>query len=71
MFAARSLEKTCLQTAPIFALNLLPLNNVPANEGGDAVQYRSFSLEAAGENGINTTKKTEKIKIPGAFPFKT
>ena len=49
-FFHRAVE-TCLQTAPIFALNLLPLNNVPANEGGDAVQYRSFSLEAAGENG--------------------
>ena len=49
-FFHRAIE-TCLQTAPIFALNLLPLNNVPANEGGDAVEYRSFSLEAAGENG--------------------
>lgn len=52
-FFHRAIE-TCLQSAPIFALNLLPLNNVPANEGGDAVQYRSFSLEAAGENGSVT-----------------
>ena len=53
-FFHRAVE-TCLQTAPIFALNLLPLNNVPVNEGGDAVQYRSFSLEAAGENGLVTS----------------
>jgi hypothetical protein len=52
-FFHRAIE-TCLQSAPIFALNLLPLNNIPANEGGDAVQYRSFSLEAAGENGTVT-----------------
>ena len=53
-FFHRAVE-TCLQTAPVFALNLLPLNNAPVNEGGDAVQYRSFSLEAAGENGLNTS----------------
>ena len=48
-FFHRAVE-TCLQTAPIFAINLLPLNNIPVSEGGDAVEYRSFSLEAAGEN---------------------
>ena len=53
-FFHRAIE-TCLQTAPIFALNLLPLKNTPSNEGGDAVQYRSFSLEAAGENGLVTS----------------
>jgi hypothetical protein len=40
-FFHRALE-TCLQTAPVFGLNLLPLNNAPVNEGGDAVEYRSF-----------------------------
>lgn len=49
-FFHRSLE-TCLSTGPVFALNLLPLNNVPVNDGGDAVDYRAFSVEAAGTNG--------------------
>ena len=49
-FFHRALE-TCLQTAPIFGLNLLPLNDAPVNEGGDAVDYRSFALSASEENG--------------------
>jgi hypothetical protein len=49
-FFHRAIE-ICLQTAPVFALNLLPLNNVPVNEGGDAVDYRSFALAADEENG--------------------
>jgi len=49
-FFHRALE-TCLATGPIFALNLLALNNVPVNEGGDAVDYRSFALAADEENG--------------------
>jgi hypothetical protein len=46
----RAIE-TCLQTGPIFALNLLPLNNVPLTQGGDGVQYRSFALATDDENG--------------------
>jgi hypothetical protein len=49
-FFHRSIE-TCLTAGPIFALNLLPLNNVPVNEGGDAVDYRSIALAADEENG--------------------
>jgi len=49
-FFHRAIE-TCLQTGPVFALNLLPLNNVPINEGGDAVDYKSFSVNTTGENG--------------------
>jgi hypothetical protein len=49
-FFHRSIE-TCLQTAPVFGLNLLPLNNIPVNEGGDAVDYRSFALAANEQNG--------------------
>jgi hypothetical protein len=52
-FFHRSIE-TCLSAGPIFALNLLPLNNVPVNEGGDAVDYRSMALAADEENGIVT-----------------
>jgi len=49
-FFHRAIE-TSLGTGPIFALNLLPLNNVPVNEGGDAVDYRSFALAANENNG--------------------
>jgi hypothetical protein len=49
-FFHRAIE-TAVGTGPIFALNLLPLNNVPVNEGGDAVDYRSFALAANEMNG--------------------
>lgn len=45
---------TCLEIGPIFGLNLLPLNNQPITQGGDAVQYRSFSLDTAESNGVVT-----------------
>jgi hypothetical protein len=48
-FFHRAIE-TCLQTGPVFALNLLNLNNAPVSEGGDSSQYRAFSVEAAGTN---------------------
>jgi len=53
-FFHRALE-TCLSVAPVFALNLLPLNNAPITEGGDAVTYRSFALAADEENGNITS----------------
>lgn len=49
-FFHRSIE-TCLLTGPIFALNLMPLNNAPISSGGDAVEYRSFSLDVDENNG--------------------
>ena len=49
-FFHRALE-TCLQTAPVFGLNLLPLNDAPVNEGGDAIDYRSFAIAANESNG--------------------
>jgi len=52
-FFHRAIE-ICLSTGPIFALNLLALNNVPVNEGGDAVDYRSFALAANETNGATT-----------------
>jgi hypothetical protein len=51
-FFHRSLE-TCLQTGPVFALNLLALNNTPE---GDKIDYRSFSLSIA-ENNCDTTRE--------------
>ena len=53
-FFHRAIE-TCLQTAPVFGLNLLPLNDIPVNEGGDAVDYRSFAIAANEQNG-NVTR---------------
>jgi len=49
-FFHRSLE-TCLRTAPVFALALLPLNNMPVNQGGDSTEYRAFSLDSSKSNG--------------------
>lgn len=45
-FFHRAIE-TALQTGPIFALNLMPLNNTPS---GDKIDYRSFSLSMNDEN---------------------
>lgn len=45
---------TCLEIGPIFGLNLLPLNNQPITQGGDAVEYRSFSVDTAESNGAVT-----------------
>lgn len=42
---------TCLEIGPVFGLNLLPLNNQPITQGGDAVEYRSFSVDTAESNG--------------------
>lgn len=43
----RAIE-TALQTGPVFALNLMPLNNTP---NGDKIDYRSFSLSMDEYNG--------------------
>lgn len=45
---------TCLEIGPIFGLNLLPLNNQPITQGGDAVEYRSFSVDTSESNGAVT-----------------
>lgn len=50
-FFHRSIE-TCLLTGPVLALNLLPLRNIPIRDGGDATDYRSFSLDISKDNGI-------------------
>lgn len=50
-FFHRSIE-TALLTGPVFALNLLPLRNIPVSDGGDAAEYKSFSLEMGSDNGI-------------------
>ncbi|MCK9575388.1 MAG: phage tail sheath C-terminal domain-containing protein [Candidatus Pacearchaeota archaeon] len=45
-FFHRAIE-TALQTGPIFAINLMPLNNAI---DGDKIDYRSFSLSMAEDN---------------------
>jgi len=45
---------TCLEIGPIFGLNLLPLNNQPITQGGDAVEYKSYSVDTAESNGVTT-----------------
>ena len=45
---------TCLEIGPIFGLNLLPLNNQPITQGGDAVEYKSYSVDTAEANGVST-----------------
>jgi hypothetical protein len=45
-FFHRALE-TALQQGPVFALNLMPLNNTPT---GDKIDYRSFSLSMSEDN---------------------
>jgi hypothetical protein len=49
-FFHRSIE-TCLATGPVFALNLLSLNNTPT---GDKIDYRSYSLDIAQDNSDNS-----------------
>jgi hypothetical protein len=68
----RSLEKkgsffhrsifTCLNTGPIFAINLLRLNNTitesgtpDVENGADVARYRAFSVDTAETNGLNSS----------------
>lgn len=45
-FFHRAIE-TALQQGPVFAINLMPLNNTPA---GDKIDYRTFSLSMSEDN---------------------
>jgi len=49
-FFHRSLN-SCLRLGPVYAINLLPLNNKPIYDGGDAVDYMAYSLSAGEPNG--------------------
>ena len=74
----RSLEKkgsffhrsifTCLNSGPVFALNLLKLNNTVTEDsepdvanGADVARYRAFSLDTAEVNGPNPTEEYTKV----------
>lgn len=43
---------TCLQTGPVFALNLLSLNNDINSASPDKATYKSFSLDTDEANGV-------------------
>jgi len=74
----RSLEKkgsffhrsifTCLNSGPVFALNLLKLNNSVTTSddpdvanGADIARYRTFSVDTAESNGTNSTDEYTKV----------
>lgn len=47
---------TCLTQGPVFALNLLNLNNDESSANPDEVTYKSFSLDTEQYNGVVTSK---------------
>lgn len=47
---------TCLNTGPVFALNLLKLDDDIDSTTADLVKYRSFSLNTEQINGVETSK---------------
>lgn len=47
---------TCLQTGPVFALNLLKLNDDVDSPTVDEVEYFGFSVATDEPNGINTSR---------------
>lgn len=47
---------TCLQQGPVFALNLLRLNNDLDSENPDIVPYKSFSIDTEESNGSLTER---------------
>lgn len=74
----RSLEKkgsffhrsifTCLNSGPVFALNLLKLNNSVTTSddpdvanGADVARYRTFSVDTAESNGTNSTDEYTRV----------
>ena len=59
-FFHRSLN-TALRLGPVYAMNLLPLNNKPIYDGGDAVDYVSYSLSAGETNGIKARSLYESF----------
>lgn len=78
----RSLEKkgsffhrsifTCLNSGPIFAINLLKLNNATSGgdpdvaSGADVARYRAFSIDTEEHNGDNPT--TEYTTVNSLLP---
>jgi hypothetical protein len=47
---------TCLNTGPVFALNLLRLNNDTSSAAPDEVQYIGYSIDTEQSNGVPTSE---------------
>jgi len=47
---------TCLNTGPVFALNLLRLNNDTSSASPDEVQYIGYSIDTEQSNGVPTSE---------------
>ena len=47
---------TCLSQGPVFALNLLRLNDDESSASPDEVTYKAFSLDTEQYNGVITSK---------------
>lgn len=52
---------TALRVGPVYAINLLPLNNKPVYDGGDAVDYMAYSLSAGEQNGVKARSLYESF----------
>lgn len=62
---------TCLQSGPVFALNLLKLNDddTSSPDNSDKVNYRAFSLDTAETNGVLTPKLASSFYNKQKFWF--
>jgi len=62
---------TCLQTGPIFALNLMIINDdeVTSPDASDKTNYRSFSIDTAETNGVLTPRLVSSFYNKERFWF--
>ena len=47
---------SCLSTGPVFALNLLSLNNDESSSNADKVNYFGYSIDTEQPNGVLTSR---------------
>ena len=61
---------TCLRTGPVFALNLLALNDDETSpDTSDKVNYKAFSVDTAENNGVLTAKLASSFYNKQKFWF--
>jgi hypothetical protein len=62
---------TCLQTGPVFALNLLALNDddVSSPDNSDKVDYIAFSVDTIEANGVQTSRLASSFYNKQKFWF--
>ena len=61
---------TCLNSGPVFAINLLKLNDDESSTTVDKVDYRSYSLDTEQFNGILTSRLYSSFYNKEGFWFK-